>query len=153
MSDIGSVALVRGHYHQLLIRVLLDALARQGLTHDSLGAVVGMHQTTVGDILKRNAGTFDLDEADAALRHVGLSLKLFIENPANAVVVEHQAPSKVRARLTETERGMTDEQLKIVLGAARAVRAGARAEKKSARPPAAGRSRVAHKTAGKQRGA
>src|SRR5688572_11269257 len=31
-----------------------------------------MHQTTISGILRRDAGTFDLDEAAAALDHVGV---------------------------------------------------------------------------------
>lgn len=64
-------AAVRGELHKRLV-TLLDARLRDGVcTQESLATRLEMHQTTVSGIIRRNAGTFDLDEAAAALDHVG----------------------------------------------------------------------------------
>jgi hypothetical protein len=63
-------ALVRGEFHNRLVATIRDRIG-DGITQESLAKHVKMHQTTVSGILKRDAGTFDLDEASAALEHVG----------------------------------------------------------------------------------
>jgi hypothetical protein len=72
--------MVRGALHQRLTAVLAAKLRGGDVTQESLAKAVGMHQTTVSGIIKRNAGTLDLDEADAALRHIGSSLDDFLAN-------------------------------------------------------------------------
>ena len=69
---------MRGELHQRLITLLRDQKASGAFTQESLAKAVHMHQTTVSGILHKNAGTFDLDEAAAALQHIGSSLDAFI---------------------------------------------------------------------------
>lgn len=71
----------RGPLHQRLI-ALLNAKIDEGvgITQDSLARDVGMHQTTMGGILKFDKGTLDLDEASAALAHIGSSLDEFLRD-------------------------------------------------------------------------
>jgi hypothetical protein len=69
---------VRGELHQRLVAALAAALRSGTVTQESLAKAVDMHQTTVSGIIKRNAGTLDLDEAAAALRHIGSSLPDFL---------------------------------------------------------------------------
>lgn len=69
---------VRGPLHQRLITLLNEQIVRGVCTQESLAGAVKLHQTTVSGILKRNAGTFDLDEAAAALDHVGSNLRDFL---------------------------------------------------------------------------
>jgi len=142
---------VRGPYHRLLVRWILEELARQDVTQDSLGAVVDMHQTTIGGILRKDKGTFDLDEADLALRHLGSSLKAFIADPANAVVRPPASVSAVAAELKETLRGLTDAQLQVILDVAKAVRARVRRTKRqSARRRDVDQSRRGNSIGGKR---
>lgn len=150
MTNIRSPALMRGRYHELLTGVLLEAIARRdGITQDSLASVAGKHQTTVGDILKQGTGTFDLDEADALLRHVGSSLKDFANDPTNVVVPPHAPQTKTQRALASLVRGMEDGQLKIALAIFRSVKkAGARAGKKSGRRHVADRARATRRTGG-----
>lgn len=152
MRDVGSAPIVRGEYHRRLRSVLLEALARQAITQESLGAAVQMHQTTVGGILKKDEGTFDLDEADAALRHIGSSLRDFATDPVS-VVAPTPPVSKAATQLAAALTGLDDEDLRIVLGVARSVRARARAEKRLGRPRGAGRGAGVRKTGGRRRGA
>jgi predicted transcriptional regulator len=71
---------VRGELHQRLVAAVAAALRSGTVTQESLAKAVGMHQTTVSGIIRRNAGTLDLDEADAALRHIGSSMADFLAN-------------------------------------------------------------------------
>jgi hypothetical protein len=151
MSALRSATTLRGDYHRRLRGVLLEALARQAITQESLGVAVQMHQTTIGGILKKDEGTLDLDEADAALRHIGSSLRDFISDPMN--VVAPPVPSKTVLQLASTLAGLEDDDLRIVLGVARSVRTRSRAKKKSNQPRDVGRSMGDRKTAGRRRGA
>ncbi len=71
---------MRGDLHQRLVVTLSAALRSGAVTQESLAKAVRLHQTTVSGIIKRNAGTLDLDAADAALRHIGSSLADFLAN-------------------------------------------------------------------------
>src|SRR6185295_8131927 len=150
MRDIRS-APVRGPYHRRLVQVLVQELARQDITQESLAAVLDMHQTHDGAILKRDAGTFDLDEADLALTHVGSSLKAFVADPANAVTRAPAKVSPVAVALAQTVRDLDDDELRVVLGAARAVRARSRRiKKRPARRRVAVQPQIARKTGEKR---
>lgn len=98
MGDIR-FRLMRGDYHQRLIAWLLAEMARQGVTQESLASGIRMHQTTVGGILKKNKGTFDLDEAHALLVLLGSSLPAFVADPAHAQTVP-DLDAKVRRLMT-----------------------------------------------------
>lgn len=98
MRDLRS-ACVRGEFHKRLV-TLLDERLRAGVcTQDSLAVRVGMHQTTVSGIIRRNAGTFDLDEAAAALDHVGAGT--LADFAAGVPPLEPDAVTKLAAALTE----------------------------------------------------
>lgn len=73
---------MRGPYHRALQTLLEQARKAGKLTQESLAEDVEKEQTTVGKYLRDKAGTLDLDEADAALRHVGSNLRAFINDPA-----------------------------------------------------------------------
>src|SRR4051794_753479 len=67
--------------HGRLQRVLQDAWKRNVCTQDSLARAIGKTQTSVGQYLLANdkkSGPLDLDEAAAALHHIGSSLADFI---------------------------------------------------------------------------
>ena len=68
----------RGELHQRLISLLNEQIDVGACTQESIGSATGKKQATVSGILKRNKGTFDLDEAAAALEHVGSSLRDFV---------------------------------------------------------------------------
>lgn len=58
---------------------LRDAWKRGVFTQESLAGAVGKKQTTIGQyLLGKRAGSLDLDEADAALQHMGSSLSAFL---------------------------------------------------------------------------
>lgn len=70
---------MRGPYHERLIALLARKIdENDGITQESVARAVGMHQTTLGGVIKRSKGTLDLDEAAAALEHIGSSLPDFI---------------------------------------------------------------------------
>jgi hypothetical protein len=82
---------MRGELHKRLVaEILANINGEEGLTQESLSKAVQMHQTTVSGILKRNAGTFDLDEAAAALEHIGSTLPRFLagEPPRDLTATE-----------------------------------------------------------------
>lgn len=152
MKDVPS-PLVRGPYHRWLVSLLLEKIARkEGVTQESLGSVVEMHQTTISGILKNDAGTFDLDEAEAMLRHVGSSLRDFVSDPERVPTTRPKTlPPQVRKIVTLLQ-GVTDtNELRFVVAAATSARARARASgtgMKSSRPRATGRPLKARKTGG-----
>ncbi len=70
---------MRGDHHARLKTLLLKALeGTAGVTRTSLAAATEMHPSTMGGILGKDEGTLDLDEAEAALRHVGSTLADFL---------------------------------------------------------------------------
>lgn len=72
---------VRGDFHKRLVALLNARLKDGAFTQESLAKRVAMHQTTVSGILKKDKGTFDLDEAAAALDHAGAgTLAQFVAN-------------------------------------------------------------------------
>lgn len=77
---------MRGNYHEQLIEVLERARKAKLFTQESLAADLDADQTTVGKKLRGTGGTFDLDEADTALRHIGSDLKAFVEHGASTPV-------------------------------------------------------------------
>lgn len=91
--------IVRGEFHKRLVKLLADRIAAGVCTQESLAKRVGMHQTTVSGILRRDAGTFDLDEAAAALDHVGAgSLATFL---AGVPPADPTPATRLAARLVE----------------------------------------------------
>lgn len=122
MPDLRSPP-VRGDYHRWLIRVLLERMAMdQGITQESLAGAVGMHQTTIGGILNHDKGTFDLDEADAALRHVGTSLKAFVSDPHHVPVMRTPPERRLLSKLVRMLEKIPDDGLLIILDTARSVK-------------------------------
>jgi hypothetical protein len=71
---------VRGPYHERLAAWLRSCIAGGDYTQESVAHVAGMHQTTLGGIIRPEnpKGTLDLDEAAAALEHCGWSLEGFV---------------------------------------------------------------------------
>lgn len=122
MADIRSPR-VRGPYHDYLVELLRAQLAKkEGITQESLAtAIRAGDQTTVGKKLSGKGGPFDLDEADAALRHVGSSLKDFVTDPTRVPVIPQaeQMPPLVAKILKKLRALAHDEKaLLIVLAAA-----------------------------------
>lgn len=139
---------VRGAYHRQLVALLLEKIAEGAATQESLADATRMHQTTISGILKRDAGTFDLDEANAALNHVGGSLRSFVLDPAQRPAGRPPIPPEV-AKLARLLKGVEAEGLKAVLATARAVRtASRRKDMQQGRRSGAGHERRASKTAG-----
>lgn len=129
MRDVRSAA-VRGDFHKRLIRLLNERIAGGAFTQESLAKRVEMHQTTVSGILRRNAGTFDLDEAAAALDHAGAgTLASFAEGlppvPATDAVrltAELETRPELRAfveDLLPVPKPRLDEVLELARGLAR----------------------------------
>lgn len=145
---------VRGAYHQALKRLLLTKYAEKAFTQESLALVTELDQTTVGQYLKPDgkAGTFDLDEAHAALDHIGSSLRDFIVNPALMPARRVPPMSRQLTKLLKAVAGLTESDVAIVVATAQSVRARARRDAKTqSRPPhAADRGRVTRKTGGKR---
>src|SRR5436190_19611366 len=81
---------MRGEIHRRLVSLLKKKIADGACTQESLARATGMHQTTISGILKKDKGTFDLDEAAAALAHVGIAFGDFAK----------QAPSPKSGALT-----------------------------------------------------
>ena len=72
---------MKGELHQQLRALLKAATDTGAVTQESLGRAMGeKSQTSVGQYLRdeRRAGALDLDEAAAALHHIGSSLEDFI---------------------------------------------------------------------------
>lgn len=69
---------VRGPLHHRLRQLLRDATKAGICTQESLSGAIGKTQTGVGKYLLGKAGTLDVDEAAAALDHIGSSLQEFI---------------------------------------------------------------------------
>lgn len=150
MRDVPSPR-VRGEYHRLLVGYLREKLAERAVKQEALAAATQMHQTSVGKIINQTGGgTFDLDEADAALRETGSDLRAFVNDPARRVAPRAQTLPPLLQQIVQTLRGVEDEDgLAAVLAAAKGVRAAAR-RKESARgrQRAVGRHGQARKTGG-----
>ncbi len=143
---------VKGFYHHALLRMLLTKYAEKAFTHESLARDTGQDTSTVGKYLRRDekAGTMDLDEAAAALAHVGTTLRAFVSDPAN---VPQQPPQKKlsqqMSRLLTAVHGLEDAELAIVVSTARSVRARARRVKtQSGQQRGVGQRGVVRKTGG-----
>lgn len=139
---------MRGPYHTRLIALLLETLAENaGYSQESLATAIGCRdQTTVGKRLSGKGGTFDLDEADAALHHIGSSLKTFV---ANQSATRAPAPPKAIARLLLILRELDDRGLRAVLATAHRERAASRRARTQSKPPrAADRAGANRKTGG-----
>lgn len=84
---------MRGPYHELLFGLIRQAIATKAYTQDSFATSIPMHQTTFGRILGgKGVKSLDLDEADAALRHMQLDLQVFVANPERAVPAPTPTP-------------------------------------------------------------
>lgn len=74
---------MKGALHQRLRAELLNGMRANGISQESLGAAMdGKSHRSVGQYLDDEAGALDLDEADAALQHVGSSLEAFLAKAA-----------------------------------------------------------------------
>ncbi len=70
---------LRGDLHVRLHRALKAAYDSKVCTQESLAIAIGKSQVTVGQYLRsERAGALDLDEASAALHHIGSSLMEFL---------------------------------------------------------------------------
>ena len=70
---------LRGELHVRLHRTLKAAYDGRVCTQESLAIAIGKSQVTVGQYLRsERAGALDLDEASAALHHIGSSLMEFL---------------------------------------------------------------------------
>lgn len=146
---------MRGGYHQALKRLLLTKYAEKAFTQESLALVTGLDQTTVGQYLKPNggkAGTFDLDEAQAALDHIGSSLRDFLADPESIPAPRAPVMSRQMTRLWKAVSGLEESDVAVVVATAQSVRARARrGVKTQSRPPrAADHGRVTRKTGGRR---
>lgn len=67
--------------HDRLQLLLREAWRSKTITQEALGQAIGLSQTSIGHYLRPGgkAGPLDLDQADAALRHIGSSLGEFVE--------------------------------------------------------------------------
>lgn len=92
---------VRGRYHQLLRDVLRRGAAAKVYTQDSMAEDLDIDQTTVGKYLSEKGGTLDLDDANAALMHIGSSLQAFVADPEHIVPVAPTLPVVVRRLLKD----------------------------------------------------
>lgn len=81
---------MKGALHQQLRRALDDACQRKACTQESLGAAMGKSQRSVGQYLSDEAGALDLDEADAALHHVGSTLQGFLSGAPLRALTESE---------------------------------------------------------------
>lgn len=142
---------MKGPYHEALRKVLLEKYAQKAFTQESLASETSKDQTTIGHYLRPGgkAGSLDLDEADAALRHVGSSLKAFVSEEAVTMKQTRPKLSKIATLLQRTIHGLEDDELRIVLASARAVRAASRAGRRSALRHVAGPSSAGRKAGGK----
>lgn len=83
---------LKGPLHVRLQNLLHEAWVAKTITQESLAKAIGNSQENTGQYLRRGkAGALDLDQADAALRHIGSSLTSFLQ----------QAPAR---ELTDAER-------------------------------------------------
>lgn len=139
---------VRGPYHRLLFGLLSEKYAQRAFTQESLGAAVEKDQKSIGNYLNdKNGAPLDLDEADAALAHIGTSLKAFIADPAHVVPAPHV--SQVARALETALRALTDDaDLQVVLDAAKGRLRARRSKTQSVRPRAVGQKVGARKTGG-----
>lgn len=73
---------MKGALNQRLQALLADAWTSGRLKQESLAHALDKDQRTISNYvnLKPVAGPLDLDEADAALRHLGSNLEEFLEN-------------------------------------------------------------------------
>lgn len=149
MADIRSPR-VRGDYHRFLVALLLRKIAEGACTQESLAGATGMHQTTISGILKRGAGTLDLDEAAAALDHIGGSLREFIADPEHMPTTKLPVLPRRLAKLLQIVDVFDEKELAIVMATARSVRARHDADKRSARRRVADLAHPARKTGGRR---
>lgn len=71
---------MKGPLHDQLHRALRDAWQAKRITQESLAQAIGNSQVNAGLYLRGGkAGALDLDQADAALRHIGSSLRDFLD--------------------------------------------------------------------------
>lgn len=144
---------VRGPYHHALRELLVSKHREKVFTQESLARATGKNQSTMGQYLRPNgtAGTLDLDEADAALDHIGSSLKAFIVDPAHAITRPAATLSPIAADLWEMLRRMPEDQLKVFRNLARSVQklSSGRANRSTTRR-APVQARPTRKTAGKR---
>lgn len=139
------------------LHALLQQKWRSGeFTQESLAKAVGKEQTTVGSYLRGDkAGPLDLDEADAALRHIRSSLKDFISDPAYAPAPPPPPQmSPVVVKIVNTLSTVDDDRsLRSVLAIAKSVGAAfRRSKRRSIRQPARDRAATTASVARRRRG-
>lgn len=144
---------VRGPYHSKLTDVL-KAAKLMGVTQEAIAAALSddTDQTTVSKRLSGRGGTFDLDEADLALRLCGSCLKDFVNEIPMPRRVETMKP--IVAKIVLTLRGVDDRRLlQGVLKVAKSAReiAGPRKKPQSTHRLADGGAQAVSTTAARRR--
>jgi transcriptional regulator with XRE-family HTH domain len=71
----------KGPLHERLQATLRQAWVSKAITQESLAKATGQSQENIGQYLRGGkAGALNVDQADAALRHIGSSLAEFLAN-------------------------------------------------------------------------
>lgn len=102
---------MRGPVHERLKTRLRHAVAEGVCTQDSLGRAIGKTQTGVGKYLLGKGGALDVDEAAAALQHIGSSLVEFLAgmpprtlSPTDKLVRSLEVRPELQALITDLLR-------------------------------------------------
>lgn len=74
--------MMRGAYHSALRALIVKARKDNLFVQESMGKAIGRDQKTISNYLAGKR-TLDLDEAEAALVHIGSTLREFVNDPAN----------------------------------------------------------------------
>ena len=102
----------RGPLHDRLHATLRTAWLNKAVTQESLAQAIGKSQESVGQYLRAvKAGTLDLDEAAAALHHIGSSLDAFLAtmppralSPTETLARELESRPELQALITDLLR-------------------------------------------------
>jgi transcriptional regulator with XRE-family HTH domain len=112
----------KGPLHERLQATLRQAWVSKAITQESLAKATGQSQENMGQYLRGGkAGALNVDQADAALRHIGSSLAEFLANvpPRELTDAEKLAQKLVlRKELREWVEGLLNvpkKQLPAVL--------------------------------------
>jgi transcriptional regulator with XRE-family HTH domain len=103
----------KGPLHARLHRLLHEAWQRKDITQESLGQAIGKSQENAGQYLRgTNAGALDLDQAAAALHHIGSSMEAFLANTPPRSLTETEL--LVRALDTRPElKALLEDLLRV----------------------------------------
>lgn len=127
MAGVGNLRCWRvkekGPLHARLHKMLHDAWVAKDITQESLARAIGGSQENAGQYLRaQKAGALDLDEAAAALRHVGSSLADFVAKiPPKPPTPAERIARQLEGRedlipLVEALLGVPRPRLSVVIG-------------------------------------